>query len=89
MIYRLFISLYSSIETAHLWTGMNDIQVEGNYMWANQIKLQYKATWAPRQPDDLDSNEDCVAIDGYHNYHYTDLNCTILLRFICQSSFMK
>jgi hypothetical protein len=66
------------------WIGANDLQSEGEMVWASGAPVDY-ATWAPTQPDDFEGREDCVerrAPDGLWN----DAPCDGAKRAVCERS---
>lgn len=66
------------------WIGANDLQNEGEMVWASGAPVDY-ATWAPAQPDDFEGQEDCVerrAPDGLWN----DAPCEGAKRAVCERS---
>ncbi|MEM6989448.1 MAG: C-type lectin domain-containing protein [Myxococcota bacterium] len=61
------------------WLGLSDRDVEGQWAWVDLSPDDFFA-WAPGQPDDADTMEDCVATgpDGW-----ATLRCEIPAGFVC------
>ncbi|XP_072923102.1 alpha-N-acetylgalactosamine-specific lectin-like [Hemitrygon akajei] len=65
------------------WIGLNDISQEGNFTWIDGTDYTYRR-WAGGQPDDYQSNEDCVQLDYFTGTPYwNDLSCDTNLGLVC------
>ena len=52
--------MYSTATDSSIcWIGLNDIDTEGVYVWADGSYSHY-APWYSGQPDDYERSEDCV-----------------------------
>nr|XP_044250769.1 tetranectin-like protein [Drosophila takahashii] len=65
------------------WVGINDISEEGKYISVDTNKTANFLDWNDGQPNNLDSNENCVAI-GFGKMYYR--KCDEVSRFICVSN---
>ena len=67
-------TLMYSILTAgtNCWIGLNDIDSEGTFAWADGIDNTFRF-WASGQPNDDQDNQDCV--ETYGNVFWNDLPC--------------
>uniref|UniRef100_A0AAZ1Y3H0 C-type lectin domain-containing protein n=2 Tax=Oreochromis aureus TaxID=47969 RepID=A0AAZ1Y3H0_OREAU len=69
--------------TQHLaWIGLSDIEQEGTWKWVDGTPLTLKY-WAPRQPDNKGSTENCVMI-GYEGIHWNDGRCEASFQWVCE-----
>ncbi|XP_035247102.1 macrophage mannose receptor 1 [Anguilla anguilla] len=81
-----------SFLTAHMthssWIGLNDIAVEGQYVWSDGTTvLPELLFWDDNQPDNWQGNEDCIQVRGVDHInpgHLNDLFCTTNAPFICK-----
>ena len=71
------------------WFGGNDIEEEGvwkwtdNTPWDNSVNTPWEFTdWAPREPNDLDGNQDCLQI----NRSWDDAGCFVNKPFVCSKN---
>ena len=55
------------------WIGINDIDNEGTFVWADGSGSTYRQ-WLSGQPDDNSGNEDCGEISA--NPNWRDSSCT-------------
>ncbi|KAI6660002.1 hypothetical protein LOD99_14343 [Oopsacas minuta] len=68
--------------TVRCWIGLNDINAEGTYIWADGSDSAYR-NWAPGEPNS-NGNEDCVQTFG--NPKWNDLRCTnLLMCYFCST----
>ena len=58
-------TILSNIEpgSTNCWIGLNDIDVDNTFVWADGTESTYRQ-WFLGQPDNHQSNEDCVEISG-------------------------
>nr|XP_022308312.1 aggrecan core protein-like [Crassostrea virginica] len=67
------------------WTGANDTQTEGEFVWGNSgAKVNY-TNWSPGNPHDDSPNtliKDCV--DLFYNGTWNDRPCHYQAAFICE-----
>ncbi|XP_025089337.1 C-type lectin mannose-binding isoform-like [Pomacea canaliculata] len=65
-----------------LWIGVNDIEVEGQFLWSDRSPLlRENGLWAPGEPNNS-NNEDCVVVSN--GIVFNDLPCTRKQEYICQ-----
>jgi len=69
------------IGTAPVWLGLNDIDVEGTYVWADGIASSYLA-WSPSEPNNSGGDEDCG--EFMTNGQFNDLTCSQSRRYVCE-----
>ncbi|XP_048780983.1 perlucin-like [Ostrea edulis] len=66
------------------WLGGNDIEIEGEFKWANSDLSLTFTDWSPGQPDNA-NGEDCIELRGAFHYHWNDLPCNTPHHFICET----
>ncbi|KAK3773820.1 hypothetical protein RRG08_009767 [Elysia crispata] len=73
-------------DEVHFWTGVNDIDKEGKFVFYHSKKPVPKLKWAHGQPDNYGDIEDCAEIirDGLN-----DLPCNSGGRVICEIPIIK
>ena len=65
------------------WVGGNDRDVEGTFVWASDNSTLGFVNWNPGQPNNLNSNEDCLYLCG--DKRWNDGNCDRYFPYICKS----
>ena len=61
---------------------MNDLAVEGSWVWSNGEPVAY-TNWSPGEPNDS-AGEDCQQI-LWSGYAWNDLNCASALPYVCEA----
>ncbi|XP_070539238.1 alpha-N-acetylgalactosamine-specific lectin-like [Ptychodera flava] len=79
---NLFLKRYT-LNQFHFWIGLDDIDSEGNYVWADGSSLTY-SNWNSAQPDNYGNNEDCVHLISNADGKWNDLPCSNRISFICE-----
>ncbi|KAK3764482.1 hypothetical protein RRG08_055647 [Elysia crispata] len=75
---------------ADTFIGLQDIDVEGNFVWENGEPLSYEQKqyiWLPKQPDNKRSRQDCAVTWPSFNSQIQGLDderCNIKRHFICE-----
>jgi len=76
----------------HYWIGLNDIETEVTFVWAESHDMIVFSNWGHGQPDDAQNNyngEDCAHL---RPFTWNDANCNILhlgtrpIHALCQKS---
>ena len=73
----------------HIWIGGNDIETEGTWFWTTSGREIDEFHWSyghHGQPNNLNGNQDCIAISGDRNHGglWNDLSCDSSYYFICE-----
>ncbi|XP_026152064.1 CD209 antigen-like protein E [Mastacembelus armatus] len=84
---QVFVSALNKKDT---WLGLNDIETEGTWKWADGTALTVKY-WTMNQPDNGNGDPQYGEEDCGHFYHATkadgnwnDLRCNSILQWICE-----
>ncbi|XP_078658219.1 C-type mannose receptor 2-like [Branchiostoma floridae x Branchiostoma belcheri] len=69
-----------------VWFGLHDQHKEGYFVWADGTPLGAFQRWAPNQPDDAKTGEDCVVYwgSGGQRTNWNDASCSGKLPFVCE-----
>ncbi|XP_066275437.1 uncharacterized protein [Branchiostoma lanceolatum] len=71
-----------------IWIGLNDMDIEGNFVWEDGTSLGSFNPWMPGQPNNIDE-QDCVVIikatNGDPN-QWRDDDCSGSRRVICEKA---
>ncbi len=65
------------------WIGANDLAMEGVFEWADGTPWDLEA-WAPREPNDYNSVEDCVSMEAADGWN--DIECAKVKVYVCRST---
>uniref|UniRef100_A0A668TXP5 C-type lectin domain-containing protein n=1 Tax=Oreochromis aureus TaxID=47969 RepID=A0A668TXP5_OREAU len=71
-----------SITQYKTWIGLSDIEQEGTWKWVDGTPLTLKY-WAPHQPDNKWSTENCVMI-RYGGIYWNDGKCEASCQWVCE-----
>ncbi|XP_043212332.1 lectin BRA-3-like isoform X2 [Amphibalanus amphitrite] len=63
------------------WIGLNDVDTEGDWKWANGESLVY-TNWDAGQPDNTDC--DCAYIWKTEGGAWDDTYCNVAFHFVCE-----
>ncbi|XP_077970269.1 lectin-like [Styela clava] len=67
------------------WIGLDDIQQEGAFVWADGVTLSDQDSfWSTDQPDDHKNQEDCVHLSHLKKWKFNDNHCSTSNRYICE-----
>eukprot|EP00736_Rhodelphis_marinus_P000876 Rmarinus@m.26006 len=70
-------------QCAHTWIGLNDLEVEGDFDWADGSGLSYQ-NWADGEPSSVEG-EDCVFLDADVNDQWRDAECNAeVVCYLCK-----
>jgi len=70
-------SLYFLPSELNFWIGLNDIENEGKFVWAEGHEEMNFSNWIPGQPNNSGGEEDCVHMAGSLDYgKWNDAPCT-------------
>lgn len=65
------------------WIGLNDIAVEGKFVWQNGEPVTY-THWEPGEPNNA-GNEDCAQGNRFYpKTTWNDESCQQAFRFVCE-----
>ena len=74
----------TATDSSICWIGLNDINTEGTYVWADGSYSHYKH-WYSGQPDNYQGSEDCV--NTRYSGSWSDASCTATRTcFFCSSN---
>ncbi len=74
----------STFGTSPLWMGLNDIAMEGTFVWASgDVSASIFRQWAVGIPDNYNNDEDCAELHVEGGWN--DNSCAVLRSFVCSS----
>ena len=72
------------LDYRQVWIGLNDIEVEGRYVWSDNSSVSSTVLyWEPQQPDDTHHSLNCVAFNTADGM-FPDEDCQVLLPYACK-----
>lgn len=69
--------------TQSVWIGGNDLQNEGTFIWSKSGQAINWDNWSRGNPDDTNSNEDCIEFYTFSG-KWNDKLCDRGIQFICE-----
>jgi hypothetical protein len=75
-------------EVGEYWTSGSDIGCEKAHGWcaANKLLREKESKWAPGEPDDKNSGENCISVSMTNQSGLLkDSNCESKLKYICEA----
>ncbi|XP_069121148.1 perlucin-like protein isoform X2 [Argopecten irradians] len=77
-------NLHSRHESGCFYISATDVELEGHWIWANSDDpVQYK-DWAPSEPQNLGSGENCICLQSNRAFKWIDVSCDAKMPFICK-----
>ena len=73
--------LGSLSQSDHLWIGMTDQHLEGNWSWVDQTQLDYER-WAPNQPNNFAQGQHCGRKTS--GEMWGDFDCSLMHAYVCR-----
>ncbi|XP_019647208.1 PREDICTED: C-type lectin domain family 3 member A-like [Branchiostoma belcheri] len=81
------VSLYKPVnDHTSFWFGLHDQREEGRFEWVDGSALGPYNSWAPKEPNDAGSGEDCAVYSAKLKHKWNDQPCHFQLYFICQAA---
>ncbi|XP_069122332.1 macrophage mannose receptor 1-like [Argopecten irradians] len=77
--------LKSNNETGCFYISATDIELEGHWIWANSDDPVQYTDWAPTEPQNFGSGENCVCLNMGHEFRWADVSCDTKTHFICRA----
>uniref|UniRef100_A0A8C9TTG1 Mannose receptor C-type 2 n=1 Tax=Scleropages formosus TaxID=113540 RepID=A0A8C9TTG1_SCLFO len=68
--------------SASLWIGLNDLDINGGWQWADSSPLKY-LNWEPEQPNHAEE-ENCAVIRTETLGRWQNRDCSVALPYICK-----
>ncbi|XP_015268504.1 PREDICTED: collectin-10 [Gekko japonicus] len=65
-----------------VFIGVNDLDREGHFMYADRTPLQNYSNWKEGEPDDTSGQEDCVEMLSTGKWN--DTECHLTMFFVCE-----
>ena len=66
------------------WIGINDKNVEGEFVFTNSREKVTVTDWYRGEPNNYGGNQDCVNFGHFRNRKWNDAPCTQEHFFICE-----
>ncbi|XP_039269390.2 lectin-like [Styela clava] len=67
------------------WIGLDDLQHEGRFIWADgEILPDQYSYWGTDQPDNHENQEDCAQLHKGLSWKINDVPCTDTYSYICE-----
>lgn len=64
----------AGITTGSVWSGLNDITVEGTWVWPDGTSASF-TNWNGGEPNNGGGNEDCMEFNAATGMSWNDINC--------------
>ena len=73
-------------QSRKMWIDLKRTQEHGDFFWGDGTKLTADSwsNFVPGEPNDYTSHENCVEVNFKSQWHWNDIECRSLRRFVCQ-----
>uniref|UniRef100_A0A665USI8 Mannose receptor, C type 2 n=1 Tax=Echeneis naucrates TaxID=173247 RepID=A0A665USI8_ECHNA len=68
--------------SASLWIGLNDLDINGGWQWADSSPLKY-LNWEPDHPNHAEE-ENCAVIKSESSGRWQNRDCSVALPYVCK-----
>ncbi|XP_069108539.1 perlucin-like [Argopecten irradians] len=83
--YLLHFHAHDSSPSVKYWLDGTDIATETEWIWAySEEPFGDYTNWCPKQPDNYNSNEDCLRLAKFCGFGWDDGKCEAQHYFICE-----
>nr|XP_022322779.1 uncharacterized protein LOC111124212 [Crassostrea virginica] len=76
--------LVKGVSGQRIWTGGNDIALEGSWHWDEGDDLLSYLNWDADNPTNDNGIGDCLELRGDHSWKWNDLECSSVRPFVCE-----
>ena len=66
------------------WMDITDAGTEGVWVWNNTNVNATFTDWVPGAPDSYYGDEDCATFASYASYRWSDVNCSLKYKPVCE-----
>ncbi|KAK3581830.1 hypothetical protein CHS0354_007232 [Potamilus streckersoni] len=74
-----------SFNSGTFWLGASNLQVEGEWIWLNSGGKMRYSNWQQGEPNNANSNENCLEMSFSNNFRWNDNKCNNKFNFICET----
>ncbi|XP_033729090.1 perlucin-like [Pecten maximus] len=83
--YLLHLHAHDSTASVRYWLDGTDIATETEWTWGySEEPITGYTNWCPHQPDNYNSNEDCLRLAKFCGFGWDDGKCEAQHYFICE-----
>ncbi|XP_037384469.1 collectin-11 [Talpa occidentalis] len=79
---RLMAAYLAQAGLARVFIGINDLEREGTFVYADRSPMQTFQRWRSGEPNDAADGEDCVELEASGGWN--DVACHAALHFLCE-----
>ncbi|XP_067684234.1 C-type lectin-like [Haliotis asinina] len=69
-----------------IWIGLSDVREEGVWVWESTRQNATFFDWAPAEPNQKATEQDCVILYGKQHLQWADDQCLYKYEYICEKS---
>ncbi|XP_033758834.1 perlucin-like protein [Pecten maximus] len=71
-------------ESGCFYISATDVELEGHWVWPNTDSPVDYTDWAPTEPQNFGTGENCVCLYSNAKFQWADVSCDRALSFICK-----
>jgi hypothetical protein len=72
------------LHKGNFWVGGTDDLIEGEWIWTDTDTGFDYTDWVHGQPDNSQTNEDCLVLWEAAHWHWNDFTCKSDAYYICE-----